>query len=239
MAAYNTHKTVFSDVSYLDTTQAKSSWSFDSPKGLADSSAIGNWKSEHPVYIVRLNETGTKLRKIQITNEDAFQYTILVGDINSSIPVSLTIIKNPDCNFTYFSFDLLTTVNDIEPNKNAWDLQVTRYNYSFFDQTPVLRYVVNGFLLNPTKTSAYKDSLTSYNNIDTHFADSVSLSSYRDAIGFDWKSYNIDKGLYTIVAKYNYVIKNQNDHVFKLHFLDYYSSTGIKGSPKFEFYQLK
>ncbi len=239
MAAYNTHKTKFEDVSYSDTLQAKSQWSYDSPTGLTDSSAIGNWETSHPVYLIKLDETGSNVRKLQITYEDQFQYTLSVGDISSTIPASITVVKNPDCNFTYFSFSLLTTVADVEPAKDSWDLQVTRYNYTFYEENPPLRYIVNGVLLNPTSTFAYKDSLSDYNNINVDFATSVPLSSLRDVIGYDWKyiDFTATNPIYTIVKKYNYVVKNQNNHLFKLHFLDFYSSTGVKGSPKFEFYQ--
>lgn len=239
MAAYNTNKTKFEDVNYNDTLQAKTQWDYDSPKGLIDSSAIGDWKKNNTIYLVKLNESGSKVRKLQITYEDAFQYIISVGDIASTIPYSVTIIKNKDCNYTYFSFDLLTTVSQVEPNKNSWDLQITRFNYTFYDQNPALRYIVNGVLINPSNTFAYKDSLTNYNDINTDFATTVPLSNERDIIGFDWKTYDIDKGVYTVVKKYNFIIKTQNDNYFKLHFLDFYSANGVKGSPKFEFNQLK
>jgi hypothetical protein len=240
MAAYNTNKTAFQDVSFADTLQAKSQWSYDSPTGLSDSSAIGDWKTSRPVYLIRLDETGSKVRKLQITYEDQFQYTLAVGDISSTIPATITVVKDPTCNFTYFSFSLLTTVADVEPAKSTWDLQITKYNYTFYEENPPLRYIVNGVLLNPTSTFAYKDSLTTYNAINVDFATSVPLSNLRDVIGYDWKfiDFTATNPTYTIINKYNYIVKNQNNHFFKLHFLDFYSPTGIKGSPKFEFYQL-
>jgi len=240
MAAYNTGKTNFEDVSFPDTLQAKSQWTYDSPTGKEDSSSIGDWKAKNMVYLIKVNETGSKLRKLKITYEDPFQYIISVGDISSSVPGSITIVKNQSCNFTYFSFDLLTTINNVEPAKDQWDIQITRYNYTFFDQHPALHYIVNGVLLNPSNTFAYKDSVTDYNTINTSFATAATLSQNRDAIGFDWKFYDIaGSGLFSIIKKYNYIVKNHNDHYFKLRFLDYYSPTGVKGSPKFEFFQLQ
>ncbi len=239
MAAFNTHKTKFEDVGYADTNQSKNAWIYDAANGSIDSSAIGEWKDKNEVYLIRLNESGKQIRKMQIQYEDALEYKVLVGDVNSISGLLISIPKDGNCNYTYFSFSQLSTVDNIEPSKTSWDLQVTRYHYTFWDQNPPLQYLVNGFLLNPTATSAYKDSLTAYASIDQNFALSVPLSANRDVIGFDWKTYNIDKGIYTIVSKYNYIVHNQNDHTFKLHFLDYYSSLGVKGSPKFEFLQLK
>lgn len=238
VAAFNTNKTNFADVGYNDTLQAKTQWAFDSPIGSADSTAIGDWKISKPIYILRLNESGSKLRKFQILSEDQFQYQIAVGDIGSTTPAYLTVVKNFNQNFTYFSFDFLNTIQNIEPDKSTWDIVITRYHHTFYDQSPALPYQVNGILLNPTNTSAYKDSLLEYSSIDKNIALSMPLSSYRDVIGFDWKTYDIDKGIYTIVKKYNYIIKTQNDIYYKLHFLDFYNSAGVKGSPKFEFTRL-
>lgn len=239
MAVYPCDKANFEDVNYSDTLKAKANWRYDAQNGSLDSTAIGEWKGKNPVFIVKLNESGTKLRKLQLLSENAFQYTIAVGDIASTVPYTIQINRNLNCNFTYFSFDLLNTVDQVEPGKNAWDIQVTRFNYTFYEPNPPLRYIVNGVLLNPTLTKAYKDSVTDYNLIDEAFALSAPLSSDRNVIGFDWKTYNIDQGLYTIVRKYNYIIKTQQDQYFKMHFLDFYSSTGVKGSPKFEFFRLK
>lgn len=239
MAIYPCDKINFADVNYSDTTKAKANWRYDAQNGSIDSTAIGDWKVKNQVFIVKLNENGTKLRKLQLLSEDTFQYRIAVGDISSTVPYTIQINKNPNYNFTYFSFDQLNTVDDVEPYKDSWDIQVTRFNYTFYEPNPPLRYIVNGVLLNPNQTSAYKDSLTDYNKIDEAFAMSAPLSPDRNVIGFDWKSYSIDQGLYTIVKKYNYIIRTQQDQYYKMHFLDFYSSTGVKGSPKFEFFRLK
>jgi hypothetical protein len=190
------------------------------------------------VFIIRLDKSGKKLRKIKITYEDAYQYIISVGDINTTIPASITVLKNKNQNFTYFSFSFLTTVDDVEPQKDLWDLKATLYSYTFYDQNPPLPYVVNGILLNPNKTQAYKDSLTGYINVKKDFATSVPLSSLQDVIGFDWKRYNIDNNIYTVVPNYTYIIKTRSNAYFKLRFLDFYSASGVKGSPKYEFQPL-
>jgi hypothetical protein len=238
MAAYATSKTDFAQVNDSDTSEMEKRWKIDQACGLQDSSAIGNWKNKNEVYIIRLDKSGKKLRKIKITYEDAYQYIISVGDINTAIPASITILKNKDQNFTYFSFSFLTTVEDVEPQKDFWDIKATLYSYTFYDQNPPLPYVVNGFLLNPNNTQAYKDSLTGYINIKKDFATSVPLSSIQDVIGFDWKNYNIDNNIYTVVPTYSYIIKTRSNAYFKLRFLDFYSASGVKGSPKYEFQPL-
>lgn len=235
MAAFATGQRDFSKVGISDTINALKRWKIDQPCGQLDSLAIGEWKNKDEVYIIRLDKEGKNLRKLKITYEDAFQYKIDIGDINTTIPASITVLKNKNQNFTYFSFSLLNTVDGVEPDKNTWDIQATLYSYTFYDQNPPLPYIVNGFLLNPNGTTAYKDSLTGYNSITKEIAQSFPLSTRRDIIGFDWKSYNIDNNIYTVVPSYSYIIKSRSNALFKLRFIDFYSPMGVKGSPKFEF----
>lgn len=238
MAAYATSKTNFAAVDYSDTANAAKRWKIDESCGLVDSSAFGEWKLSNQVYLVRLSQAGNQIRKIKITFENAYQYIIEVGDITSSAPASITILKNKNQNYTYFSFSLLNTVDNVEPDKSTWDIQSTLFSTTFYDQNPPLPYIVNGFLINTPLVVAYKDSITGYGNINKSFATSLTYSSLRDVIGFDWKKYNIDNNIYSVDPRYTYIIKTRNKAYFKLRFLDFYSSTGIKGSPKFEFQPL-
>ena len=239
MSAINTHKTNFADVGFTDSLDKGGKWKYDEASGLIDSTAIGDWTQKNEVYLIKLSNTSNQIRKIKFLSEDIYEYKVEVGDINSTEGAVLTILKNKQQNYTYFSFDFLSTVNGVEPNNTDWDIQITTYNYTFFDQNPILPYIVNGALLNPNGTIAYKDSLNVYNNLDENFATSHALSSKKNTIGYDWKKYDIDKNLYSIDNRYSYIIKTQSGQYFKLHFLDFYSSTGIKGSPKFEFEQIK
>ncbi len=239
MSAINTHKSNMADVSVGDTSDKADAWKYDNASGNIDSTVIGDWKKSNEVYIIKLSNTSNKVRKIKFLSEDLFQFKFEVADLPAAVPTVVTIPKRAQYNYTYFSFDFLAEVEDVEPNKSSWDLQVTVYNYTFYDQNPILPYVVTGILLNPTGTSAYKDSVSLYNNINADFALAVPLSNQKDVIGFDWKKYDIDKNLYTVDSRYNFVVKTKDDSYYKLRFLDFYSPSGIKGSPKFEFFQLK
>jgi hypothetical protein len=95
--------------------------------------------------------------------------------------------------------------------------------------------VVNGFLLNPNNTQAYHDSLLGYNAINATMAVGFAWQSRWDAIGYLWKSYDLNTNIYTAQSRYTYVVKAQNGALFKMRFLDFYSPLGVKGSPKFEF----
>ena len=239
MAAMGTGKLSFSQVGPNDTLNAAQRWKVDQACGRIDSAAIGDWKNSDQVFLIRLDKEGKKVRKMKVTYEDPFQYIIEVGDVNSTVPAQITVLKNENQNYTYFSFPLLNTVNGVEPdNKNTWDLQATLYSFTFYDQEPPLPYVVNGFLSNPAEIKVYKDSVNGWDAVSKAFAEALTYSDRLDVIGFDWKKYNIDNNVYTVDTRYTYVVKTRQNAYFKLRFLDFYSPTGVKGSPKFEFVPL-
>ena len=59
-----------------------------------------------------------------------------------------------------------------------------------------------------------------------------------DVIGYDWKYYDFDAGVYTIVPDMNYVIRDREGFFYKFRFVDFYSDLGVKGYPTFEFVRL-
>jgi HmuY protein len=240
MAAYPTGKISFESVSDSDTTAIENKWAYDGSTGDKDSCVLGNWIHLNQVFIVKLNRTDKHYKKIKISEADAFQYVIEVGDLNAATPVTRTLVKNADFNFIYFSLHQLAQVANVEPIKSSYDLHFTTYNYSFYDQTPVLRYIVVGCLLNNNNTYAYKDSIIGYNSFTKETSSAIQYTNHWDAIGYDWKKIDWASGTtdYTIDKRYTFVIRTQNNRFYKLRFLDFYSPTGEKGSPKFEFVEL-
>ena len=69
-------------------------------------------------------------------------------------------------------------------------------------------------------------------------AQSLTLSSRRDAIGYDWKLFDRLSGKYTVNYKRIFVVRNSRNEWFKLRFTDYYNDLGQRGYPKFEFERL-
>ena len=67
---------------------------------------------------------------------------------------------------------------------------------------------------------------------------SLEFTTRSDVIGYDWKYYNFDDAVYTIVPEMNYVIRDRDGFYYKLRFVDFYNDQGVKGYPKFEFARL-
>lgn len=237
---YNTHETDFRKVTKAPTAQS-SEWMFDRPCGLGDSTAIGDWRAPNglainEIYIVKLNETYNEknLKKIRMVVVDGSRYVMEYADIDEEITHTITIPKDDNYNYSYFSFSAGGQIVQPDPPKTAWDIVFTRYRFIYYDLDD-FKYLVSGVLTNPYSTTTAADSINKFNEINETNAMKQSYTNHRDVIGFDWKNYNFTTEHYDMVPNKNYIIKNRLGHYWKLHFLDYYNQQGIKGSPSFEF----
>ncbi len=235
MFALNTNKKDFAVVTFIDTVGFSSNRHWDAPNGNMDSTAIGDWRTSSNVYILDrgYDEHGTALgyEKIQILSVNDSNYSVVFSTLNGATGTTLTIKKDSTYNFSFLSFDNGGQVVMIEPPKNQWDFVFTQYTEVFYN--PTTPYIVTGCLLNHYNTMAAMDSIDNflqitYNNI----ANYVFFHAVNE-IGYDWKTFTGSK--YIINSAKNYIIKNCAGVYYKLHFVDFYNSTGAKGNPKWEF----
>ena len=208
-------------------------WLFDAPNGLPDSTGIGDWRNKKYVYILKFQNNIYK--KIVIESVSNTEYILRYGDVESSLLSTIIIPKDPSYNYAYFSFEDGGKVVSPDPPKDTWDIVFTKYRYIYYDLDN-FPYLVSGVLLNPYNTTALPDSSDAFASI-TYNSNLVAntFSNHRDVIGFDWKRYNFNTGLYEVNSHKSYIIKNRREQYWKIHFLDFYSSTGMKGSPGFEY----
>jgi hypothetical protein len=239
---YNTHETDFGKCITTPAIKA-SEWKADAHCGLPDSTAIGEWKngtsSKKEVYIIKSDSTATGIfRKVQILSVSTTEYVIAVGNIEDAAPRIITIPKDEQYSFSYFSFN-----NGIvypEPPKNTWDIVFTRYAY-LFSGSNLPPYRLTGVLFNPYQTSGVLDTIVGYNNIDINTIGQVKFSRDRDVIGYDWKLFDFSNPYtseYIIDKKKSYIIYTRKDQYYKMHFIAFLSPDGKRGYPTFEFERL-
>lgn len=216
-------------------------WQVDDPSGLADGTAIGRWADEigvskGEVFIIKLNEANNpdNLHKIKLIAHTAEAYTMQYASLKDEEVHTITIPKSDDYNYSYFSFNNGGSITHPEPPKHTWDIVFTRYKHIYRDLDD-FPYIVSGVLMNPYKTSGIEDSTKGFENMEGDWILSQSFRNDRDVIGFDWKTYDVDKAVYTVNPMKCYVIKNRNNEYWRLHFLKFYNEQGVKGSPSFEF----
>lgn len=228
-------------------------WKFDKSTYELDSNAIGllydtlSMIVDSEVIVVDrgIDAFGNYLGfyKIQLLSYDGQKYTLKYGSLKGTDSKITEIIKNPAINYSYLSFNESPAVFDQEPPKEKWDLLFTQYTTLLFtDQGEAYPYLVTGILTNPFKVVIAEDTTLDFNTITMSQAKSLSFSAHRDIIGYDWKDVvgDVTSGnvSYVMRPKVLYVIRDTEGRYFKLRFVGFYSKTGEKGFPAFEFAEL-
>jgi len=237
MCAASTSQTTFSLVA--DTNNFSVNKQYDSPTGNLDSTAFATWQISKPVYIVDrgYNEAGTPqgFRKIQVLYVTSNDYSIKIANVDGSNEITLTVPKNTDKNYVQFSLASNSIVN-IEPAKENYDLVFSQYTHIY--SNPFSTYLVTGVLINPNKVKVAPVFDKPFADISVTDSLNHPFKTYQNIIGYDWKTYSFQTSSYIIDFNKCYIIKDVKGFYYKLHFIDFYNSVGVKGFPKFEFKKL-
>lgn len=236
MMSLNTGDTSF--VSVTDTSGFSSGKTWDAPSGNLDSTAIGNWTVPLNTYIIDrgYSETGQHqgFRKVRFESVTTTNFTVRLANLNGSGEVVMTVPKDTACNFTFLSFSNGGQIVTVEPPKRDWDLMFTQFIHEFHD--PTSTYLVTGCLLNRYNTHAVRDTIVEFTAIDFQSLENYTLSESINTIGYDWKTFNGTS--YITDPAISYIILDQHAYYYKLHFIDFYDQSGVKGNPKWEFQRL-
>lgn len=217
---------------------------WDSPCGCFDSLGINRWTDgQDKIYILDrgANNPPNRYYQIRFTSVSKYDYTFEYATLeNPEIVYTVTLPKDPSKLNVYYSFATPNTYLNFEPRKDNWDFCFIKYRYVFYENNPIVKYVVRGILINTYKVCVGVDSTQNFSSISPSYAQTkMQYSNLRDVIGYDWKVYNFTSGQYVARSNVNYVIKNfHSGDAYKLRFLDF-NNNGIKGTPKFEYLELK
>lgn len=224
-------------------------WRYDNPAGNRDSSAIGTWweqiegrvESRHQVYIIDRGVTpaGKKIgyKKLTILEYTGEAYVVRFADLNGNNDVTITVSRDEEHNNIGLLLDKTASVLATEPPNTTWDIVFTRYTHIFYEPefTP---YSVTGVLLNANGVSIARDSTHDFEQITADMMEQYAFSTNRDALGYDWKTFYLDKNEYVVHSNMIYIIRDTEGFYYKLHFTDFYNEEGEKGFPSFEYRKL-
>lgn len=223
---------------------------FDKSDGNPDSTAIGIWftvkgadtiSNGHVYAITRgIDELGNTLGLIQFIADSLkngvfyFRYAPLSGGTVSFGSVQ----KDNRFNYMWYSFRD-HVVRGTEPDADRYELLFTQYTTLLFtDEGDPYPYLLTGVLINRTGVSAAIDTVHPFQDITRDQATGLNYSQAVDVIGWDWKYYNFNSGVYSIRPNISYVIRNRGGYYFKLRFIGFYDKNGSKGYPVIEYQAL-
>jgi hypothetical protein len=223
----------------------------DSPSLRADSVVFRDWQTGNFLYVLQRGvrtpgfDWDKLMYKLKVISADVDSWTIEWGPLNATLLTRTVIPKDKSRSFTYFSFDNGGQVVQVEPPKKDWDLVFQQYSHIFTTEpvnSPFRNYAVTGAIANLSQgVQALRMHTQDLPWEEASLADAQGrmLSDKADEIGFDWKSYDIQDSFFTIIPDVYYYIRDTDGTYYKLRFLDFYGSDGVKGSPLFEYKQLK
>lgn len=221
----------------------------DSPNGNILETAISEISEDdfkNPVYLLNLGaEIGTAQpntgsvaiagasrgwKKIRILR-DGNRYLLQYADLDATTYNEISISKDADFNFTFFSFKTNKIV-PVEPPKLQWDI-------SFTVLTNIIAragsYGFSDFSLHNRKggVTSYSliDSTISYENFTATNVNDTLFQESQIVIGSSWR--NVFEG--TANSNIYYVLKDANNNYFKIRFLDLTNENGERGFPRFEY----
>ncbi|MBK9194158.1 MAG: HmuY family protein [Flavobacteriales bacterium] len=219
----------------LDTTGFGTQWRVDHNTGSPDSTAIDDWRIDEPVYALELgfSEIGLPMgvRQLHVTSVDASGYTFEIAQMNGSNVQSFTIAKDPSRSYVHFKISSGQPVT-IAPPKGSYDLAFTQYTFQFYE--PYTAYLVTGAVnafSGMRVTEVVNADFDAVNLSDT-LAHPFSMDD--DAIGYEWKEYDFDLGVYVMHPERVFIVHDAEGLFHKIHFVDFYNDQGERGCPTFE-----
>jgi len=244
MVAGNSYDTTF----LQDLAKGDLDMRFDSSDGHPDSTAIGAWfiqgdesmRSHEYVYLVDRgrDEFNKKMgvKKVQFKTSGT-DYLVRHANSDNTEELVSMISWNDDSGPVYYSFD--SGIVDIAPQPAEWSLLFSKYTTMLqTNEGEDYPYLVTGVLLNPNGVTAALDTIHEFDDIELSDTIDLQLTMRTDVIGYEWKYYNFDEGVYTIVPGLHYLIRDRDGFYYKFRFIDFYNDTGEKGYPKFEYIRL-
>lgn len=238
----------------VGTFEAASSSFIDAPFGNINGTAIdaiSNDATTNHVYLVNLGfEVGTETpangnvevsgtprgwKKIRVT-KSGNDYVLQYADLDATSHNVVTISKNADYNFTFFSFDTETEVS-VEPTKADWDLNFTVFTNEI---TGYGAYGYSDFIINNAKTdaSAYMidtevDTVLNYDNFTLANVVDANFSDDQRSIGSSWRNGGGPGTQPSLKDNVFYIVNDTEGNLYKLKFLALTNDSGERGHPEF------
>lgn len=232
------------DPRLVNTVEGWNFW-FDKSDGNPDSLSTKGWFTvqgndtsySRQIYLIdRGNDVAGMHRgyfKVQFLGCSASEYQIAMADLNANEMKEITVPRHSNGAQALFNFD--------DPHHPIaapvhYDLIFSQYTTLLFtDEEMPYPYLVTGVRTGNWGVGVAEVNTVPFADIDYDLAKNLIFSEHYDEIGYDWKVYDFQNGVYSIVPDKVYVIRNRNGKYIKLRFVSFYNALGVKGSPQFEY----
>jgi hypothetical protein len=223
---------------------------FDKSDGNPDSTAFGMWFniiagdtiSKGHVYALNrgVDESGNPLGLVQVILDSLKlgTYYFRTAPLKGGAFISGTVSKDSRYYYNWYSIPAATT-KSLEPPKDSYDLLFTQYTTMLItDEGEPYPYLVTGTLINRQGVAVSRDTIHLFDSITRVLIPANGFSTALDAIGYDWKYYNFETGLYSVLPKLSYFIRSKTGIWYKFRFIGFYDRNYSKGYPVIQYLPL-
>jgi hypothetical protein len=216
------------------------SWDWDRAPFNESDLILRNWNVGDVVVLDRgVDPEGNPLGvvKLLLESRDASGATIQWAGLSDPAGATLVVPVDADRRFVGASFAGAGGVVEVEPPASDWDMVFGTYTETFELAEPV-SYTVTGVLGQRGRTSVALDTIIGFANLSLDDAMTLPYTEDEDAVGYDWKTLDFSTFLFDVDTSKVYVIQVGGDGTYKLRFTDFYSPTGTRGVPSFQYQRL-
>ncbi|HNQ26654.1 MAG TPA: HmuY family protein [Aquaticitalea sp.] len=238
----------------VGTFQSESANYIDAPDGSITGTAIAEISStdaNNHVYLLNLGfEVGTEpaatggvntngpargWKKIKVLRSGS-DYVLQYADLDATTFEEVTVSKNPDYNFTFFSFNTESIVS-VEPQKANWDLNFTVFTniiegYGAYGYADFVANNTKGNALVYMVDSEVETTLT-YDNFTLADVVDANFTTDQRNIGASWRNGGGPGSLPTLKDNMFYIVNDTDGNLYKLKFLALTNQAGDRGYPEF------
>lgn len=183
--------------------------------------------------------------KLQIQAYSNGTYQLHFANLDGANMQVLNVETQADYNYQFLSLANPDSLLSLEPPKDEWDLHVCKYMERLWDGSDTLDYSVTGVLINSKSALAYRDTLLSadstlsFGDIQASDIQHHQLKPKTEAIGHEWKYYDLDEGTYLVRNRWIYFVQDAEGTIYRLRFIGFYGAEGQKGNVSFEYLPLE
>ncbi|MFW5760593.1 MAG: HmuY family protein [Cyclobacteriaceae bacterium] len=185
------------------------------------------------VFIVKREGAWQKVKIAQSGDNYQIQY----ADINSNQIETATVEKDPEYNFTFFSFE--NKVVMVEPAKNQWDFMYGTFTVSLpLGGGAVVPYGFKDYIvINRTGVSVARvmESDIAYDDFSQADISGLEFSSDQNAIGDSWRQGGGPNSAPSLFTDRYFVLQDDDGQFYKIQFTRLTTPGGERGFPEFIF----
>ncbi len=209
-------------------------WEIMEPSGinLHDSSSLQLQLNELVLVDLGLDEDNESLGTLRLSliGFDDESWLLRVADLEGTNSDTITVQQIDG--YEWHQVSLIDRMQrQIEPPAEAWELCITQYMELLDGEIP---YLVVGILTPTQRVRVFETDEVDWDTWKTNSWDELVFSSSWNAIGYDWKIFDLSTSSYSVDFDKLYCIRTEEGREFMMRMLDFYDANGNTGNVTFE-----